>query len=166
MWIVFVLVGLAANGAYLLLHLIAQVINRDGWPKIRETLLWLLLPLGVGVYKLFLPINPYPVHRFSDAMIRQLKPGMTKAEVQAVLKGPAGHYGNPEFLSGRYSIERITFPPGTTTQAWSDDGLKVELAFDSRQVLVTWYRRADAQRYFEPLVSPDSLRTLLRAIGL
>ena len=39
-----VLVGLAANGAYLLLHLIAQVINRDGWPKIRETLLWLLLP--------------------------------------------------------------------------------------------------------------------------
>ncbi|MFN9372182.1 MAG: hypothetical protein ACK6D3_09905 [Planctomycetaceae bacterium] len=160
-----VLVALAALVCRMTVRLFGQISNREGWPKIRRTLPWLLLPGVVGTYMLFFPLNPFPVHRFHKQMEEKLRRGMTLAEVEAVMGGPEGHYGNPEFNSGMFSMEGLYAEEAIKQRSWSDDAYLLDVVFDAQDRVVGWHRRAEARRYFESPLSDWRVRSQLSRWG-
>jgi hypothetical protein len=148
-----VLLILATAIIALLIRITNQIVNRDGWRRIRRTVIWLPLPLLILGYFSVFPINPYPFCRFDEGMLTSLRRGMTLAEVEAILGVPAGHYGNPEFHAASSTMEGRLWPPGCRILSWSDDQFLLEVGFDANGHVLMWHRRAGHSRQFESPLS-------------
>jgi hypothetical protein len=92
-----------------------------------------MLVLGLatclGVLLILLWLLPGRLHPEAFA---QIKPGMTRAEVEALVGGPPGDYGS-YFISpsrGFMSTGLVIGPPGSVEERWCDDHHLFYVFFD------------------------------------
>ena len=87
------------------------------------------------------PAGPGPEPRPPDwaAGFERVRPGMSLAEVEALMGGPPGNYGRG--LEQGMSLEGVLVPPGTVERAWADDGARYEVYFDPAGRVVVTHRR-------------------------
>jgi len=73
----------------------------------------------------------------------QLKIGMSQAQVEKLLGGAPGNYGQYSENSGFMTLERYPSPPGSIERVWFDDANRFELYFDAQSgQLVGQHERA------------------------
>jgi hypothetical protein len=123
-----------------------------------------------GTRELFRPSVPPP--RFTPDMPGRIRPGMTEAEVVAILGRPAGNYASPavcfadacpDYKSDVWSSPAGRHrPDGTTEKAWISDEGGVAVEFDAEGRV--------AYCYFEAMWVPrppsvtDRVRAWLRRL--
>jgi hypothetical protein len=101
--------------------------------------------------------NPGKGPRLRVENYPQVKVGMSLAEVEDLLGGPAGHYGRVR--SGSISTVRETTQqlPEALERAWCDDWHCLEIAFDGQDRVVRHTRRFGP----DAPVSPEGTATRL-----
>ena len=130
----------AAAGALLVWALIGIIQRR--WKRVGVSS---LLALGLCV-RLF--VFPQPWDVLDASQLKLLKRGMTQAEVEALLGGPPGCYGNPLMNSELMHCEGFVVNTPSTEVLWFDDLKQFELWFDNQQRLVAWHRRSGFGRSY------------------
>jgi hypothetical protein len=97
--------------------------------------------LAGGVLVLFRPPSP----RFTKELADRIQPGMTEAEVVAILGKRAGDYADPNTRgvssrSSAYRAEGVYDPDGSCTKAWGSDAGIIRVHFGpDRRVLSLWW---------------------------
>jgi hypothetical protein len=128
--------------------LTVRIVNRrERWAIfVARALSAVLLLFFVG----HLLYHPQPWVKFDPAKLSQLAKGMPQANVERLLGGPPGCYGNPSFSDGLMTLEGYSGPPGSVEKLWFDDRNRFELWFDASDHLVTWHKRASFSRDYRP----------------
>jgi hypothetical protein len=100
--------------------------------------------LAWGAWELLRPHPP----RFTMDLTFRIRPGMTEAEVVAILGKPAGNYASPGALGGvgcwedRYWDDKRTAEVGSYTKGWISDAGAIWVRFgpDGRVYTKSWNR--------------------------
>ena len=90
----------------------------------------------------------------------QIEPGMTQAEVEALLGGPPGNYGRYSGKFGEMTQEAYLAPPGSVEKIWCNDERRFEIYFDQEGRVVGKHKRAGYQQRF-----PRSWREVRAWVG-
>src|SRR5687768_7274063 len=86
---------------------------------------FIFLLAGINLY---LEMPP-PGHNITVAGLKAIRVGMTKAEVEAILRRPPGHYGPGVAVFN--SFPESTLPPKERTlHQWAKDGLAIAVEFN------------------------------------
>jgi hypothetical protein len=113
----------------------------------------IVLIAAVGLPVLYQPwIDRKPWSRLDPTKLAKLTKGMPQTDVELLLGGPPGDYGNPELRSspGLQTLEGLLPPKGSVLKQWIDDRNRFELYFDTSGHLVAWHERARFSRDYEP----------------
>jgi hypothetical protein len=135
--------AIAATFAAFCIWLIVRIVNRrkrwERWEILSALALSGILLLGFTVNLLYIP---QPWVKLDPARLSELAKGMRQADVEKLLGGPPGFYGNPKLSGSPSSLEPYFCPPGTTEKEWFDDRNCFQLCFDPTDHLVEWHKRA------------------------
>jgi hypothetical protein len=86
---------------------------------------------------------------------------MTRADVEGLLGGPPGNYGEHAGGESRMSLEGYHVPPGAVELVWCDDSIFFMIFFDAKGCVVGHRQAADYRQ--EP---PEGFfARLRRALG-
>ena len=93
-----------------------------------------------------------PWSKLDPTKLSMLAVGMPRSDVELLLGGPPGDYGNPELrnCSGLRTCEGYFEPPGSVQKVWLDDCNHFELYFDTSGCLAGWHKRYSYTRNYEP----------------
>jgi hypothetical protein len=120
--------------------------KRDPIIQVVAGVVLILAVVGVSGYLiLFQPWRDLTSwNRLDPADLAKLRKGMSQADVEIVLGGPPGDYGNPELKGypGTSTMEGYTRPKDFVLHVWFDDRNRFELCFDATGRLVLWHKRA------------------------
>ena len=98
---------------------------------------------GLGVVEVARP-------RLRAEHFHLVRPGMPRAEVEALLGGPPGDYGRRPERSAWMSCEGFArpggWPAGSREEKWSDDDCQLEVVFDAGGRVVATHRRVHYHR--------------------
>jgi hypothetical protein len=141
--------------------LTVRIVNRrERWAICAALALVSILIVVIAVNLLY---NPQPWIKLDPARLAELRNGMPQADVEKLLGGPPGCYGNPRFSGGEMTLEGYFGPPGSVEKVWFDDRNRFELWFDASDHLVTWHKRASFSRHYRP---PSWRLTFRKLTGL
>lgn len=101
----------------------------------------ILATVAAGLYW----ARPWPGQRLRSENFSQLRVGLSQREVEDLLGGPPGNYGQ-DGGSAMMTLEGVLAPPGSVERIWSDDANRFEIYFDSRDRVVACHRRAGYQQ--------------------
>src|SRR5262245_61941779 len=83
-----------------------------------------------------------PRTRLASENFPMIKNGMTLAEVENLLGGPAGNFGRHANGGSKMTMEGYIGPVGTKELIWCDDSNRFEIYFDAQDRVVGFHRRA------------------------
>ena len=151
---------LVASVAALAIWLTVLIVNRRRFRAIcAAAALAVLLPL----LAVNLLIIPQRWNRLDAAKLAMLRKGMTQADVERLLGGPPGCYGNPKNNEALMTLEGFFAPSGCVEKLWFDDFNQFELYFDASGQLAAWHKRASFSRGYRP---PSWLQKVREFTGL
>jgi hypothetical protein len=93
---------------------------------------------------------------------------MTQAEVEQLLGGPPGYYGNVTggTIAESMKKELYTSPPGSVEKIWYDDHNRFEIWFDHEGRVSFAHRRLGFERRHAPEYGGGAFQRFLRSLGL
>jgi hypothetical protein len=92
-----------------------------------------------------------------------VKVGMTQDEVEVLLGGPPGDYGENKSDLAMMTLEGVIGPQGSVEKVWFDDHHRFELFFDDTGKVVGLHKRSGFSR---PKSNSNWLRRFLKYLGL
>jgi hypothetical protein len=112
-------------------------------PMNRRGVLFCLGFLAIVIaLSIYLIKDPEPGPRLLVENFPSIRNGMSQAEVETLLGGPPGYYGQYPGGTGRMTAEGVISPPGSVERIWHDDSNRFEIYFDSGGFVVTAHKRA------------------------
>lgn len=105
---------------------------------------WILVLSPGALFSLRPPLN--------SEGFEEIEPGMSKSEVEALMGGPPGDYGDYRADTGSQTLEGFFCPPESrsfklpTGLTWLDDDEKFEVCFDTAGYVVAKHERSEYGR--------------------
>lgn len=90
--------------------------------------------------------NPQPRARLQVENYDQIQIGMSQSEVEALLGGPPGNYGQHADGGWMMTLEGYISPTGSVERIWCDDSTRHEIYFDKKDCVVGRHKRAGYQQ--------------------
>jgi hypothetical protein len=101
-----------------------------------------LVVIAIAVFAL----GRKPPARLQVENFNSIRNGMTLAEVESLLGGPPGDYGENRGGIECMTAEGMSWPPSSVERVWHDDTNRLEIAFDPEGRVVGFHQRAGYNR--------------------